>query len=198
MVRCVENVNHFQSVCKQAPQQSRQSIHLVGEVPDDGESDDSVYQLEYIETVQHSETTKFFTKLHVLDETGSPTIECQLDTGATCNIITFDDLCNIKLHGDPLLEPTTAKLKLYDGTIMAVLGEYNLQCSHKGEPHRLNFKIIPGNQKPLLSGETCSKMGLITINDVNQVVSETPREALIEEYEDVFQGLRLLAGRVPH
>ena len=94
--------------CKQAPRQSRQSIHLVGEVPDDGESADSVYQLEYIGTVQHNETTKFFTKLHVLEETGSPTIECQLDTGATCNIMTFDDLCNIKQHGDPLLEPTTA------------------------------------------------------------------------------------------
>ena len=32
---------------------------------------------------------------------------------------------------------------------------------------------------------------LITINDINQVVSEIPRDALVEEY-DVFQGLGCL------
>ena len=160
--------NHFQSVCKQVTRQSRQRIHLVGEVLD-GESDDAVYQLGYVGTVQHSEATKFFTKLHVLVEMGGTTIECQLDTGATCNIMTFADLCNIKQHGDPLLEPSAAKLKLYDGTIMTVLGEYTLQCTHKGEQHRLNFKIIPGHQKPLLLRETCAKMGPITISIGNHM-----------------------------
>ena len=94
--------NHFQSVCKQVTRESRQSIHLVEVL--DGESDDAVYQLEYVGTVQHSEATKLFTKLQVLDEMGGTTIECQLDTGAKCNIMTFADLWSIKQHGDLLLE----------------------------------------------------------------------------------------------
>ena len=77
---------------------------------------------------------------------------------------------------------------------MTVFGEYTLQCTHKGEQHRLNFKIAPGHQKPLLSGETCTKMGLITINDINQEVSETPRDTLVKEYDDVFEGLGCLPG----
>ena len=52
--------------------------------------------------------------------------------------MTFAELCNIKQHGIPLLEPSVAKLKLFDGTIMTELGEYTLQYTHKGEQHRLN------------------------------------------------------------
>ena len=37
-------------------------------------------------------------------------------------------------------------------------------------------------------------MGLITINDINQVVSETPRDALVQECDNVFQGLGCLPG----
>ena len=67
---------------------------------------------------------------------------------------------------------------------MIALRKYNLQRTHKGELHRLNFKIILGHQKPLLLEETCSKMGLITINNIKL---ETPRDALVEEYEDFFK-----------
>ena len=125
---------------------------------------------------------------------GGATIECQFDAGTTCNIMTFADLFNIKQHGDLLLEPSAAKLKLYDGIIMTVLWEYILQCTHEGEQHGFNFKNIPGHQKPLLLGETYTNMGLITINDINQVVSETPRDALVEECDNVFQGLGCLPG----
>ena len=37
-------------------------------------------------------------------------------------------------------------------------------------------------------------MGLITINDINQVASETHRDTLVEEYEDVLQGLGCFLG----
>ena len=86
----------------------------------------------------------------MLDEKEGARTEYQLNTGATCNIMTCADLCNIKQHGILLLECSAAKLKLFDGTIMTVLGEYTLQYTHKGEQCRFNIKIIPVDQKPLL------------------------------------------------
>ena len=90
----------------------------------------------------------------MLEKTGDTVIQCQLDTGATCNVMTLDELCNIKQQGDPQMDSSTAKLKLYDGTMIPVLGETNLQCKANEKQKNINFKIIPGKQKPLLSGHT--------------------------------------------
>ena len=49
------------------------------------------------------------------------------------------------------MDSSTAKLKLYDGTMIPVLGEVNLQCKANEKQKNINFKIIPGKQKPLLS-----------------------------------------------
>ena len=49
------------------------------------------------------------------------------------------------------MEPTTAKLRLYDGTIIPVIGEATLRCKAKGKEQDIKFKIIPGNQQPRLS-----------------------------------------------
>ena len=133
--------------------------------------------------------------MHIVEPVGTTTIKCQLDTGATCNVMSFNDVCVIKQHGDPLLVPTTAKHKLYDGTMMPVLGECNLCCECKGVQHQLNFKVIAGSQKPLLSGEACNKLGLITINEVHQITTPDGNDdALLQEYGDVFEGLGCLPG----
>ena len=196
LCRYCNKPNHFQSMCRlnQQKQQSRQQVHQVTEEQEE-DSDESVYQVEYIGALHHNEGKKFFIPLHILDESGDATIKCQLDTGATCNVMSFNDLCAIKQHGDPQLASTTAKLKLYDNSFLSVQGECNLLCEVNGKRHKLNFKIISGTQKPLLSGEACKQLGLITINEIHQVgtLREKP-DALLEEYADVFEGLGCLPG----
>ena len=49
----------------------------------------------------------------------------------------------------------------------------------------VSFKIIDGQQKPLLLGTTCMELGLITMHTVCNVTSNK----LIEQYGDVFKGL---------
>ena len=97
------------------------------------------------------------------------TVGKQLDTGATCNVISFNKLCEIKQTGKPVMQSTTAKVRLYDESLVQVLGECDLQCKFKGELHSLNFKVVSGTQQLLLSGETCTKMGLITVHVLNNV-----------------------------
>ena len=183
--------NHFQSVCRQQP--SKQ-VHVVTTEQSDDDSDDFLYQLEEVGTVNHQHTKQFFTVLQVLETTGERDMQCQLDTGATCNVTTVTDLCNIRQHGEPQLNPSTAKLKLYDGTIIPVLGEVDLLCKVNERQQAINFKVIPGKQKPLLSGHTCLELGLISINSVHAVDTEVSKNSLLAEYNDVFEGLGCLQG----
>lgn len=136
------------------------------------DSEESVYQLEEVGAVQHSKTKQFTISLQVLEEMGETFIQCQIDTGAICNVMTITELCEIKRHGNPVMESTTAKLKLYDGTIIPIVGEATLKCKVNEERYDINFKIISDNQKPLLPGDTCLRLGLITVNTIHAVATE--------------------------
>ena len=189
--------NHFQSMCRQSQKQQQHSKQQLDQLTEfqEEDSDDSIYHVEYVGALHNSDGKKLFIPLHIIDQTGDAVIQCQLDTGATCNVMSFNDVCDIKQHGDPQLAPTTARLKLYDNSVLPVLGECDLLCECKGEQHQLNFKIIPGSQKPLLSGEACNKMGLITINEVHQVTtSGKDQDSILHKYRDVFEGLGCLPG----
>ena len=76
-----------------------------------------------------------------------------------------------------------------------------LKIHRNGSTTQLNFQIVDTKNKPLLSPETCEKLGSlkVTINEtsaVNTVVTEQDklqvlltREAIQKEYKDVFEGL---------
>ena len=65
-------------------------------------------------------------------------LDCQLDTGATCNVITHHDVCTIQQNGNPVLQPTSTKLKFYDGSLVTALGEYKAHCVYGGKPYNLD------------------------------------------------------------
>ena len=80
-------------------------------------------------------------------------------------------------------------------------GVATLKIHRNGSTTQLNFQIVDTKNKPLLSPETCEKLGSlkVTINEtsaVNTVVTEQDklqvlltREAIQKEYKDVFEGL---------
>ena len=90
------------------------------------------------------------------------------------------------------MQLSTSKVKFYDNSALHVLGQQTLDCRYKGASHSLNFKIIRGTLKPLLSGTTCEKLGLITVNTVNTVAEN--EDHIIAQFNDVFRGLGCLAG----
>ena len=55
-------------------------------------------------------------------------VDCQLDTGATCNVMTHADLCAIQETKKPTMELSTSKLKFYDNSTLQVLGQQTLDC----------------------------------------------------------------------
>ena len=71
-------------------------------------------------------------------------LKCQLDTGAICNVISYRDLSIIKQDGNPQMENSKTKLKLFDGSLMKPLKEVNLQVIHGGQPQVLKFQVVSG------------------------------------------------------
>ena len=141
------------------------------------ESDDELFVIEQVGTVKHNHKGQFFVPLNFSHELGKTTIKCQLDTGATCNVISFKDVCAILHTENPQLQPVASQLKCYDNSIINTLGKCTLQCNYHSKTYQLSFKVIDGNQKPLLSGITCTELGLITVHAVCNVTSTK----LIEE-----------------
>ena len=133
-IKCGKS-NHFQTVCLQ-----RQSLHHVQE--ESSSDDEPVYCIETVGAVEHQQRKRFFAPLRFTEGIDEVLVQCQLDTGATCNVMSFDTLCDIKQSGKPAMQPTTARLKLYDNSLVQALGECKLQCKFNGAQHLLNFKIV--------------------------------------------------------
>ena len=124
------------------------------------------------------------------------TLACQLDTGATCNVIGLDDLSAITQLGDPPMNNSSVKLKLFGGTTLKPVGECDLHVRHNGKK---KFQVIKHKCKPLLSAEICEKLQLILLNvsvpeNVRQISETLPqkclsKEELLGKYHEVFTGL---------
>ena len=90
-------------------------------VESSSDSDESVLKVEHVGTVQHNRKGHYFVPLAFLNDNVDFNISCQLDTGATCNVITHRDVCCIQQTGKPILQASKAKLKFYDGSVAHVL-----------------------------------------------------------------------------
>ena len=132
-------------------------------VEDDRDSDESdtmwyVSQVNSLETGPNKWCVNLKLTTHSqdsLNEDPGHTLKCQLDTGATVNVMGFTDLQRVLQDGNPVLSPSKAILQLYDGTLIRPRGEYELKAEHKGTAHTLKFQIMETSQMPLLSADTC-------------------------------------------
>ena len=128
-------------------------------------SDDSCFSV--IHTVAHVKINKQpKVQLEFSEEKGKPGIHlsCIMDTGTSCNIMSIADLN--KLVPNATLRRSESRLHLYDGSHMKPLGVYSMYAKYQNKIQRLRFEIVSTAvaRKPLLSSNTCQKMGLISIN----------------------------------
>ena len=125
-------------------------------------------------------------------------MECLLDTGTTCNVISMDDLN--KISKNAVIRESQTRLNLYDGSFMCPLGVCTLDTVHNGKPYKLRFEVATTKvvRKPLLSPNTCHVMQLISVNmpeSINNITTNSA-ESILDKYSDVFHGLGTLQGYV--
>ncbi|KXJ04486.1 hypothetical protein AC249_AIPGENE8434, partial [Exaiptasia diaphana] len=162
---------HFASVC--LSKRSDVKALTCESTEEDEESDEYAFKVEEIGSVQ-TKGKQLITKLEFMDTNSrfKTDLDCQLDTGATCNVISHRDLSIINQDGNPTLKRSSVRLRLFDGSVMNPLGEVTLKVNNE---HCFKFQVVNGKHKPILSADTCQQLELLKMN-VDQevhVVQET-------------------------
>ena len=181
---------HFASVCRSSKK-----------IQQFEEDEDDCLQVETVSIVQ-TKAKQWLADISFFKsakEDFTTTLACQLDTGATCNVIGLDDLSAITQLGDPPMNNSSVKLKLFGGTTLKPVGECDLHVRHNGKQQVLKLQVLKHKCKPLLSAETCEKLQLILLNvsvpeSVRQISETLPqtclsKEELLSKYHKVFSGL---------
>ena len=73
------------------------------------------------------------------------------------------------------------------------------KCKVDGRYRKIHFEIIDNAPTSLLSANACAALNLVTFNEqlvchVNCDPSPTTKEQVLQEYADVFKGLKKLPG----
>ena len=95
---------------------------------------------------------------------------------------------------------------MYNGAFIYSVGKCKLKCSRDGSSHVLEFQVVDGDVRPLLSAESCQWLNFLkvlvkdplhhvdTVTRDSQYTPLTSSKTVIDddiliEYADVFEGL---------
>ncbi|KAL3842911.1 hypothetical protein ACJMK2_020886 [Sinanodonta woodiana] len=106
--------NHFAKVCLQS---STPKVNIVEET--DSSSDGSIYTLNALTDKQWFVNVT----MSMPNTPNNKSIKCQIDTGASCNVISTSVLSRIAKQKKPRMVPTKTNLKLYDGNTLLPVGK---------------------------------------------------------------------------
>ena len=147
--------NHFANVCKTKAKLSVKSLDAVCNDTEHSEIGKLFSLTHEIGTVS-SKGNRWFVTLEIkMPNCESQLVKCQLDTGSTCNTISYTVFCKI-CFDESKWESSNVKLKLYDSTILTPRGQSEIQCRYKDKILNLLFQIVEDPLVPLLSAEACA------------------------------------------
>ena len=130
--------------------------------------------------------------VHVVNGTVQGKVKFQLDTAATCNMLTRRDYT---MMGEPKMTATKTLVTLYDDSTVMPDGWCTMTVNdNANNTHHLNFLVMNTEQHSMLSLNTCLDLSLITMNESVHLVSDEPLENILMQYENVFHGIGCLPG----
>ena len=130
--------------------------------------------------------------VQVLNGTLQENVKFQLDTAATCNMLTRRDYAMI---GEPKMTATKTPVTLYDHSTVMPDGWCSMTVKdNSNNKHHLNFLVMNTGQHSLLSLNTCLDLSLIKMNESVHLVSDEPIENILTQYQNVFHGIGCLPG----
>ena len=96
-------LNHFQSVCRTKYRQpSSTPTPKISQMVDTSDSEDCIFAIESVGAVCHNHQNQYFVSLKFIHSGRNTVIKCQLDTGATCNVMSYTDLCAVQQSNNPM------------------------------------------------------------------------------------------------
>ena len=179
--------NHFARMC-----QKRGTVHLVEErTPTDSEEEVLLITVKNV-------GKKLIAKVPLrIDSARMLEIDCQLDTAASCNVLTVADYRKL---GCPPVDPSGTNLTMYDGSVKKSLGRYRtLVVNQLGRQTELVFELLETKHHTLLSLDSCLGLQLLSYESESVCLAEASqglsKEAILNSYQDVFKGTGCLPGK---
>ena len=185
--------NHFARVCRAMVTQT----HLVEESLKDEEDTFSENEDQLVLQIAVEKVgKKLLAKVPVVVNGREQTLECQLDTAASCNVMALRDLQKLGL---PPFQKSNTKLTMYDSTMRGSKGKCQLQLTNQqGEVILLTFEVLETKHHTLLSLDSCLELHLLSYEVESVCLAEAlqkvSKEQLLKDYQDVFSGLGCLPG----
>ena len=182
-----QGFNHFASVCRKGS-----SAHLVEEENVTPTRSDEEVLMIAVEKVGK----KLLAQVPFRVSGCTQVIVCQLDTAASCNILSLSD--HRKLGSLPTKESRTT-LTMYDGTVRKSLGRCRVQVHNRQEkPMWLEFELLETKHPTLLSLDTCLNLQLLSYEAESVCMAEATqsltKETILKDYKDLFSGIGALPG----
>ena len=115
-----------------------------------------------------------------LPDCGYETVECQLDSGSTCEVMTLRQCCQILQNGDPKLDESHCRLRFYDGSTITPVGVCHFICQKNDCEAKLSFQIIDTEEE----------------RQIPPLLSAISMQTISADYTEFFRDNRLIVG--PH
>ena len=175
---------------------SKNTVHYVDNQSSDESSSEECFR------VTNNKGKQWFSKVNMSHLGYSRDIICQLDSGATCNVMGYLQYACLVENGDQPITPTKTKLELYGvGAYLQPMSTVYIDCTVRDRSEKLKFYITNTTPTTLLSAESCEILGLLSVNVVHHVdVTDTNESVpltkadILRDYGDVFEGLGNLPG----
>lgn len=183
---------HYSRVCMKSRSSREGKVYTIQ--GKDGDSEDSDYLVLNINDGQEGVLKSDLEFCINKEKQIYKKVQCQLDTGATCNVIGLDTLCDILEDNNPMMTSTSTRLKAYGGNIILPVGKIDLKIRNKNEEFELKFMVTSYDHIPLISSKACESLKLIKV--CNSIDENSEAQRIMNNYPSVFSGLGLLTGKV--
>ena len=118
-------------------------------------------------------------------------VRFQVDTGATCDILRLEDVTD-----KAMINPTTQRLRLYDGTLVTPVGQIctRTENPNTGQMYDCDFIVVKDASTSLIGARISLAMGLIRVDYESIAKTDTmaepakcslTKEAILERNSDV-------------
>ncbi|BES91778.1 Reverse transcriptase (RNA-dependent DNA polymerase) [Nesidiocoris tenuis] len=200
--------NHFASVCgssQNARGKLKRASHVKtlqgSESDEESESSSEAFLIDYVNSADNQKPKRtWVSSLDFIVRKQIIPVDCQLDSGATINVVERDLL--LKIFGkSPKLRPSSTTIRCFGGSSVKPLGRIEISVQKNGCKHPLVFEVVESASKPnarslpILSAETCELLDLVKLKEVKIIQSTaSDSKAIIEQYNDVFSGIGCLEG----
>ena len=145
-------------------------------------------------------------------KSGKRVVECQIDNGASCKVISHSLVYKLLQDENPKLQEGKSKLQMYGGSVMIPYGKTDIKCEVNQAKTKLQFQVVDTKKDLLISASVSLAQNFVTLNGSNDQVNDkihnikitnrkTNRDLLskkkiLEEYVEVFDTLGCLPGEL--